>query len=236
MAKVAELIEGAYRLSNITPAGEALEPFQTAEGLRVLNQMLAAWSIDRQGVYAITKESFPIVGNTAEYTIGSGADFDTVRPNRITFGYVNQSGQDYMLRIVDREWQASRQNKTALTGRPWELLYEKDYPSGTITLYPVPDTSYTIHIQSVKPLAVYSSANDDLALPPEYEQAVEYNLAIAIANRYGQTVGGETANIATDSLKKLKRLHTDPVRRTKTNIGGAGIERDYDITGDYFFR
>jgi hypothetical protein len=236
MAKVSELIEGAFRLSNITPAGETLEEFQTAEGLRVLNQMLADWSLDRQGVYTITKEALSVVSGTAEYSIGTGATFDTTRPNRVTFAYVRQNGQDYNLTLVDREWQASRQNKSALTGRPWEMLYEPTYPNGTITLYPKPDANYTLYLQSVKPLAVYSSANDSLTLPPEYERAIEYNLAIAIANRYGQSVGQETAMVADDSLKKLKKLHSSPTRRTKTRVSGAGVQRDYDITGDYFYR
>lgn len=235
MAKVAELIEGAYRLTNTTPGGEKLEAWQTAEGLRVLNQMLASWSVDRQGIYAITKESFPMVANTAVYTIGPGGDFDTVRPNRITYAFVRQNEKDYRVRLVDREWQAGRQNKTTLTDRPWELLYEKDFPIGTLTFFPIPNSTYDIHLQSVKPLAVYSSANDDLALPPEYEAAIEYNLAIALANRNGQTVGQETASFAQDSLKKLKRLHSDPVRRTRTSIIGSGVQRDYDISGDFFF-
>lgn len=236
MATVAELIEGSFRLSNITPGGESLEPFQTAEGLRVLNQMLAAWAIDRQGVHAITKEELAVVSGTLEYSIGPSADFDTVRPNRITFAFIRQSNQDYDLKIIDREWYASRQNKSSLTGRPWEILFEPTYPNGTLTFYPKPDANYTLHLQSVKPLAVYSSANDDLALPPEYEQAIEYNLAAAIANRYGQTLSRETALIAEDSLKKLKRLHAEPTRRTKTRITSAGVNRDYDITGDYFYR
>lgn len=236
MAKVAELITGAYRLSNIIPGGETLESFQTAEGLRVLNQMLATWSLDRQGVHAITKESFSIVSGTAEYTIGSGGDFDTTRPNRITFAFVRQNNQDYNVQVVDREWQASRQNKTSLTGRPWELQYEPTNPLANITLYPKPDATYELHLQTVKPLAVYSSANDDLALPPEYEQAIEYNLAMAVANRSGTSVGQETAMIAADGLKKLKRLHSQPTRRLKTRVTGGGVQRDYDIVGDYFYR
>jgi len=235
MAKVAELIEGSFRLGNITPAGESLEAFQTAEGLRVLNQMLAAWSVDRQGVHAITKETLSIVSGTSEYAIGSGATFDTTRPNRITFAFVRENNQDYPVKIMDREWYASRLNKSGSTGRPYEVLYEPTYPSGTLTFYPQPDSNYELHLHSVKPLAVYSSANDDLNLPPEYEQAIEYNLAIAIANRYGETVGQETAMVADDSLKKLKRLHTTPTKRTKTRITSAGVNRDYDITGDYFY-
>ncbi len=236
MAKVSELINGAFRLHNINAVGVSLEPEETAEGLRVLNQMLADWSLDRQGVFAITKETLTIVSGTKEYAIGSGATFDTVRPNRVTFAFVRQSEQDYGLKIVDREWYASRVNKSALTGRPWEMLYEPTYPNGTLTFYPEPDDTYELHLQSVKPLAVYSAATDDLALPPEYERAIEYNLAIAIANRYGVQVRQETAMIAADSLKKLKRLHAAPTRRTNTRITGAGVNRDYDIAGDYFYR
>lgn len=234
MAKVSELIEGAFRLSNITPAGETLEAFQTAEGLRVLNQMLAAWSVDRNGVHSITKESFPITANTSTYTMGSGADFDTTRPNRITFAFIRQGGQDYPISIIDREWYAGRLNKITVTGRPWELLSEPNYPNATLTLYPVPDTGYDLFLQSVKPLAVYATAAVDLALPPEYEQCIEYNLALALANRYGQTVGQETAMIAADSLKKLKRLHTAPVRRVRTDFG-VGVQGNYDIKGDYTY-
>ena len=236
MATVSELITGAFRLHNISAVGQALEPEEAAEGLRVLNQMLADWSLDRQGVHAITKETLAIVSGTSEYSIGSSATFDTTRPNRVTFAFIRQNNQDYALKIIDREWYASRMNKSALTGRPWEMLFEPDYPTGTLTFYPTPDANYTLHLQSVKPLAVYSLTTDDLALPPEYEQAIEYNLAIAIANRYGKSIGQETAMVADDSLKKLKRLHAQPTRRTKTNVTSAGVNRDYDITGDYFYR
>ena len=46
MATVSELITGAFRLHNISAVGHPLEPEEAAEGLRVLNQMLADWSLD----------------------------------------------------------------------------------------------------------------------------------------------------------------------------------------------
>ena len=87
-------------------------------------------------MYAITKETLTLVSGTTAYTIGSGADFDTTRPNRVTYAFVTQNSQDYKLNIVDREWAAGRLSKTAISARPYEVLYEPDYPNGKLTFFP----------------------------------------------------------------------------------------------------
>lgn len=228
---VAEMVKVAFRLVTGDSNPDASEQNDMMEAL---NLMLQEWATSPAGLYQVTRESFSISAGVGSYTIGSNQTFDTALPQRIVRAFVRDSSTDYPVRIIAAEDYARLALKST-ESRPYDLYFERGGSSGTVLLYPVPDQSYTLHLYSHKPLGSYTSLSESLGLPPEYEPAIKYNLAMEIAPEFGASLSQIIAVRAGQTLKSLKRLHAQPVPRVNTAIFGQQ-GRDYDIDGDTYYR
>src|SRR5712675_1315281 len=79
-----DLITTAAQLLGAIGQGEALTADEATAGLRRLNSMLDAWSIDKLMIYNMQQESFTWAANTTSRTIGSGGAFDATRPIKLS--------------------------------------------------------------------------------------------------------------------------------------------------------
>lgn len=73
----------------LVPQGGTPSASDSVYCLNELNNMWSAWSIDEGLIYAVLSSQFPLTANTASYTIGTGATFDTTRPARIYSAYIS---------------------------------------------------------------------------------------------------------------------------------------------------
>lgn len=227
---VSSLLRSSLRLIQVTsPTAEELN-----DALEALNLMLSDWSTSPLGIHKLTRANFPTVASVGAYTIGSGADFDTTRPNKIGISFLRDGTIDTKTTPVSAEDYAAKVDKST-AGRPCELYHEKGYPQGTVFLWPVPDKVYTLFLYMQTPLASYATISDDVNLPPEYHSAIKYNLAVMIAPEFGTSVSQEVAVSAQNTLTGLKRLHATPVPKVRTNPfrgGGFGSGHDGISDGD----
>lgn len=227
-----EVIEAAYQELGILVSGGTLNTDDLTWGLGKLNRMLRSWSADGLNLHYRVEESFSLVSGTPSYTIGSGATFDTVRPQTIEQAFIRDSDHDYPMGIrpAAEYWDLSEKTTE---GRPIKLYYGFTYPDGTIYLYYVPDSAYTMHIVSQKPLITYASANTEASLPGEYEDALVLNLAIRMASRYGKATSGELQLSAKEALGNMRALNlSGQMKGVDLDLPGArqGI---YNIDADY---
>lgn len=200
MTTARDLIKGALRKIAVLGTGASLNPNEAQDGLSALNQMIASWSVEGNLVFTQQFETFPIVNGQASYTVGVGGDFDTERVFRVSSVYVTQSTQDYILtrynkdeyaRIVDKDTQSI----------PTIFYYDANYPLSNLKLYPVPVGVVSITLVDENALSGFDSLDTVFAMPPEYEEALIYNLAIRLAPEYERTVLPDVATIAAKSKR-----------------------------------
>jgi len=217
MPKVRELINAA--LGHIGAAENVNGPTaaQVDDALKQVNRMLYSWSSQRNGIYAITTESFDLSSGVADYTYGSGGDFDAVRPIQILDCWYRDNGSDYTV-LETTHHNFARITDKSLQGSPDVFLLKDEYPKAQVTFYPVPDDSYGIHFHVWKPLNQYTNSANDLNLPPEYEEAVEWNLALRLAPRYLGEVPQTVMAMAKQTGNTLKTLHAPPIPQIRTEI------------------
>lgn len=221
MATALDLIEKSMRLFGALADGESATATEASDGLDSLNTMLESWSIDRLMVYHILQENFTWASGNASRTIGSGGNFNTTRPTKIVSGFTRISDVDYPFQVVEREHYDAITDKTTQSSYPEIVYYDATMSTGTVYGYPVPNASITVYLNSWKQLQQLSALTTDLALPPGYRRAIEFNLAVEIAPEYGMAVPASVERIASESKAALKRINS-PSMVANLGLSGGG--------------
>lgn len=227
---VLKSIQNSYKLLGIpNPTNQDL-----ADALDTLNDMLGNWSINNLTIYVNTRETLTLVISQATYTIGSGGDLSTTRPEHIVDMYLRDAtnGNDSYMRPLTEEEYDDIIDKT-IESIPDSYFYAPEYPLGKIYLYPVPSDTDTLLITSKKPFASVG-LNDSFTLPNGYDAAIKYNLALELAPLNGYEPDQVLVSQARKTLKDIKRKNSTKLAMTvKGNMPRTG-KRNYNIyTGDY---
>lgn len=209
---VQDLIKSSLRKLGVIASGETPSTTELADALTALQSMLRSWASKQINIYATTDESVTLTGSQASYSWGTSGNITTARPSEVLSAYVRDSNNyDAYLDIIDKKQYDSTSNK-ATTGRPSYLYYKPSYPLGYIYLYPAPDISYTLYINSIKPFtetASFDAITSTFNFPPNYEEPIIYNLAVRLAPEFGKTISQELAAIASASYDTLINLNSN---------------------------
>jgi hypothetical protein len=204
-ATASDVIRRSLRLIGAIAGGETPSSTEEADALQVLNAMLDSWNTESLAVYALRDETLTLTG-AASYTIGGGGDLDTTRPVRIESAFERYNDTDYPVKIASAAaWYALAVKTTTSSNVSEWLYYEPAYPLGTLHLYPKP-ISGVLHLVTRVPFVAYS-ATDSLALPPGYQDAITYHLAIRLAPEYGRPVTPELAALARAAKDNIQRAN-----------------------------
>lgn len=178
MATVNDIINSSFDLIGLGNPSNA----DSLKALIALNNMIGLWGLEVLGESVIS-ENFALSVGKDVYTIGSGGDFDTVRPVRVESFYIRDSnGYD---RIV-KEFSSTEYDKItdkSISGKPRYFYYLSEYPLGKIVLNREPDENYTAYFKFIKHFTEYSALTDTVSLPNEYKEALAYNLAVSEASK-----------------------------------------------------
>ena len=211
MATVQTLVNRSLRLIGVIGSGESPSTDESNDSLTALNAMLDSWRNDKLMVYAQTNITIPLVANTASYTIGaSGATVTATAPVKAESAYIRNSGTDYPLKqLTDAEYQA-KQSKAVTSDIPAEFMFTHTYPNATVTLYPVPSAVNNLYLRVWTPFSALA-LTDTFALPPGYEDAIVYNLAIRLYPEFPAIqLNRIVQQTAKESLASVKRINAIP--------------------------
>lgn len=233
------LIARSLREIGALAAGETPTGTEASDGLLKLNELLEAWSLERLMVYAIAEVSHTLTAGDETYTIGSGGNINTARPERIENAVMREIGTnlDIPIRLLTRdEYAFISLKQTESTWARW-LYNDEAYPLSTLTLWPVPSTSdKQLVLWLWQPLTAIATLDTSVNLPPGYSRALRLNLAMEMATEYGRPITGELLGLATAAKETIKakkaeavlqEMHFDPVL-----LGERGQYWDYR-TGEY---
>jgi hypothetical protein len=208
MASASDIIRRSLRLIGAIAGGETPSSTEQADALDALNAMLDSWRTESLSVYALRDETLTLTG-AASYTIGTGGALNTTRPVRIESAYERYSDTDYPVKIASAAaWYALAVKTTTSSNVSEWLYYEPSYPLGTLYLYPKPTTG-VLHLVTWVPLTAFAAA-DSVALPPGYQDAITYHLAIRLAPEYGRPVPPELAALARAAKDNIQRVNFRP--------------------------
>lgn len=225
-----ELIESAALKLGAKDSGEALTPDESTDSLAILNSMLDNMALKRLMVYQIVQNSYTWPALASSRTIGTSGNFNATRPIRIEDGtyFEDSNSQNYQVNIIrNRSTYDAITTKTATSTYPDYLFYDPAYPLGVLNVYPVPDVSLTLKLNSWQTLQSFASLTTDLSLPPGYRWMIEHNLAVALEALFSFPAPPSVVREAKSSMSDIMRVNHIPVTATTEaysvlNGGSAG--------------
>lgn len=180
-----DLITRALRLLHALEAGEAATADDLADGFIVLRQMLDTWSADGSLPPVATELQLRLSAGTGDYTVGpTGTLVATARPTTILTAVLrddsNSPAVDYGLQELSRERYYGVPVKSQQV-RPMGYFFEEAYPNASLRFDCVPDKGYLAVLSVLNPFLIPDEVTDTIALPPGYEEALQYSLAARLA-------------------------------------------------------
>ena len=204
MATANTITDGAYRLNSILNPSTA----QDDSGLEALNNMISSWSAEGLLVPYNTIESFALAVGKSTYTIGSGGEFDTVRPLRIIDAFIRDSGSDdYPVDVSMTRVEYNAITQKDAEARPTRLYFDPQYPKGKIYFNYEPDTAETLYLTSEKTITEFAALSTTVDLPAFYKEALVYNLAIRLSQELDTQLSKVTLGIAMFSKNTIENIN-----------------------------
>ena len=229
MATALDMIKKSMRLLGVIGLGKTITAQEASDALSSLNSMLESWSLERLFVYQIYEEVVSWTSGQSSRTIGSGGNFNTTRPTRIGNGFTRISNIDYPYQVIDKDEYDAIANKTTQSSYPDVIYYDNTATLGVLKAYPVPNATVSVHLNTWKQLQQFAALTTDLAMPPGYQRAIEYNLPIEIQGEYpDMKVPESVIEIARQSKATIKAMNSPTLNANLGFVTG----RRYNIYSD----
>lgn len=191
------------------------------EIVRFMNQMLDSWNTMRNSIYTISDVLYVLTPGQTQYTIGPGGDLNGARPIRIqranTIYQTSPQELRLPIEIIDVDQWAAIQVPQLPNAIPLKLYYDYGYSQtaptglGTIYLWPGPQAAYTLELFMWSALNTALTSGTTLYVPPGYQRAILYNLAVEIMPLYPKRLTAmkekQILGIAQDSKMAIERLN-----------------------------
>ena len=226
MATANDIIVAAFRKSHI---GNSTEPDRT-DALEDLNNIIS--SLGPAFLNVPVSENFALTIGQADYTIGDGGNFDTVRPIMVKSVFLRDSdGYDAKVRPMSNEDYILLTSKD-LDGKPFRYSFLQEYPLAKIVFNREPEKAYTAYFEFIKNFTEISALDTTIVLPPEYKAFLVLNLAINIAENKGIELSPTVYMRAKELEKDISRLvHIDLPPEAEFDFGWGG---NYNIKSDTY--
>ncbi|MGE5650943.1 MAG: hypothetical protein ACM34A_12170 [Bacillota bacterium] len=205
MTTAADIINMALKDIGVIASGETASAEDAADALMTLNQMIGQWQAQKSYVTGQQAISFNVTGEQT-YSIGSGADINTTLPVAIDSAFYRLNGIDYPVDVLNSFEDYENITLKTITGTiPSAIFYRRDYPNGTIYVWPQPQTG-SINLVTRDNLPTYAALTDPLNVPAEYELALRYSLAELLLVSFPQaTPRMDVVSMAQRARRVMKR-------------------------------
>lgn len=205
-----DLITLSLKSAGIVGVGQTPMAEDMTDACQMLNDMIAQWQRKRYLVYHLVEQTYPADGSQF-YTVGPGGNFNVAeRPSVINAAFARQvvssnpNQIDYPLEIIPARETYAQIALKSLQSFPQWAYYDAGYPVGSFFVYPVITGQFEIHIIYPALLQTAVQLSDPITVPPEYREALRYNLGLRLATGYQLPITPGLAGLAKSSLQTMR--------------------------------
>ena len=205
-----DLVTLALKEAGVLGVGQTALAEDISDGFTLLRRMLAQWQKKRWLIpmlIDVKADGNDLVSNP----IGVGEYWNTPRPDKLQAAYFVLKDSEpnpvsYPLALI---WSYEDYSKIALKeldSFPRGVFYDGAFPTGNIFVWPIPSDRYEIHLIIKGQLGFPDDTglDSEFELPPEYEEAIHYNLCIRLCSMYQYPVNPVQAGLAKLALNTIK--------------------------------
>jgi hypothetical protein len=206
-----DIIQEALELLGVLAAEETPAAADVATADRSLNMMVKGWAAKGINLWRQTEGSLSATALATSFTMGSGGDFTTARPLRISSARLSVSSIETPLQEMSRQEYFDLPLKTS-SGRPSGYYYDPQLTLGKIYVWPTVATGITATLKFTyqRTIEDFDAAGDEPDFPQEWFECLAYNLAVRLAPKFGATTSPEVADIALSTLDDLMGWDREP--------------------------
>lgn len=212
MSTALDLVTTSLQLLGVVASGEPVSANESNDGLKALNRMLDSWSNESLLIPSKVREVFALVASQQTYTWGTGGNWNSARPQRIEQALCQLVGTSPLLElpcdILNQAQYADVRIKATPSVFPTAIYNDDAFPLANINVWPVPTDVNNMVFYSWKPLADLATLTTALSLPPGFEDAICYNLALRLAPFYCKEITMAVAGTAAETKANVKRMNT----------------------------
>lgn len=210
-----DLILQALKRTGVIGQGQTPDAEQMNDAFDDLNGMIAQWNRKRWLVWAIDDIAFTSTG-ALTYTIGPAADFDTPRPDKIEAAYIrllpvsNNQPIDTWLDIINSHEDYATITLKNLQTWPTNVFYDSQFPVGVLNFWPIaPANMFEMHVLVKNQIVPFTSIQEVISdqVPPEYFEALSWNLAARLRPSYQLPPDIQITNLAKIALNVLRQAN-----------------------------
>lgn len=213
---VSDLINGAFRLLGVLASGENPTASESQDGLSSLNDMLESWKNERLMVFSILPTTMTLVPGKQTYSLGPTGDLAIERPtelDQISYLYTTNGSPIINMNVpllnLD-QWNQILVPSTTSTIPQFAYL-DDSYPNRNLMFYPVPSIVNNTNLFLWGQIDAFPDIFTDILLPPGYQRALRYNLAVELAAEYGTQASQSVMAVASESKNAVKLKNIKPM-------------------------
>ena len=226
MATARKVVDDALMLCGAVGIGQSANSTLAEFTLQRLNDLSAQFALDELWISPSVQFQGNMVAGQTRYTVGSGGDIATTRPESIVSLAINIGGQYVPLEQLNNSDWDNRLRVISVGGDPAYFRYLATSPLGTLDVYPAPTDGNSYYLGANVQGAQYEFA-DDLGLPTAYESALRYSLAVLMGDSIGKDVAALRAQ-AEKMVARVKRGNDRPRVLVNEWTGASGNYEEVD--------
>lgn len=232
-----DIINLALKTANVIGVGQTPLAQDTNDCFNQLNMMMAQWQRRRYMVYNLVTVGLQATG-ALTYSVGTGGDFNITRPVKLESAFFRMNKNtplpvDYPLEVLRAQEDYNRISIKNLNAFPQYAYYNTGFPMGELYIWPVPNNQYEIFISVMVQLEAFQTINDQIVLPPEYLDALHWNLARRICVMYGLPITPELTGYSEASMRAIEEVNSQ-IPLLHMPVALRGKSGAYNIYGDFY--
>jgi hypothetical protein len=152
------------------------------------------------------------------------------RPIRIEQASYVIGTSEYILDSLDETGYARYDLKTS-QGMTGQFYYRATDPMGEVFLLPVPAQAGLLNLWFWVPFGTFATPQSEMDLPPTYEKALKYSLAIEMCLEWtGREASATIVQTMVDTKANIKRINAPVIRIPQENM--AKYSKNYGNSFD----
>lgn len=215
--RAADLIKGAYYLSNVKDPGEEILGYEAQTGLDVLNSIITQWSGLNIYIPTYTKLTFPTSPGVFEY------EFEPPLVQILEASLIDSLNVKTYLGIIDLKRQnllnyslsetaPTRPNLIFLQNSAAEIMTHS-----TVFLYPVPNAIYSVTMYAKQMLTIKTYEEIILDIPPFCYKALRYQMGNDLSIEFASALSPDFQKEFDKLMRELRAANKRDITVKNTN-------------------